>query len=105
MEPRRLRRDRAGVAAYLAGSDLTADLVALLGRWAEPRRPAVLVILDWDPPLADIYPEDELLETFTEAPLVRSGPSAELGPGTLLIIVIDAEGETGYVIADPRATR
>ncbi len=104
MDLRQLRRDRAGVAAALASGALAADIAALLRRWTEPRRPAVLVVLDWDPPYADVYPEDELLEAFPDAPLVQAGPAAEIGPGILLLIVIDAEGETAYAIADPRAS-
>jgi hypothetical protein len=103
VDPIQLRRDRAAVAAYLAGADLAADLVALLGRWIEPGRPAVLVALDWDPPFARVYPEHELLETFPDAPVVPAGPVGALGPGTLLVLVIDVQGETAYVIPDPRA--
>jgi hypothetical protein len=104
MVPLRFRRDRPGVAAYLASGDLAADVAALLRRWTDPRRPAVLVVLDWDPPWADVYPEDELLEAFPDAPMVQAVPAGEIGPGTLLVLVIDAEGETAYTIADPRAS-
>lgn len=96
-------RDRPGVAAYLASGDLTPDLVALLERWTEPRRPAILLVREWDVPFADVYAEDELLEVFPDAPLVRTGLTDEIGPGTLLVFVIDEEGETAYAIADPRA--
>src|SRR4051794_8166227 len=57
----RMRRDRPGVAAYLADGDLTSEMAALLRRWAEPGRPALLIILDWETPFADVYDEDELL--------------------------------------------
>jgi hypothetical protein len=91
------------VAAYLTSDDFAADLAELLGRWAEPGRPALLAARDWDPPSAWLYPEDELLEAFADAPRVAAGPTADLGPGTLLVVIIDLEGETAYVIPDPRA--
>jgi hypothetical protein len=97
-------RNRAGVAAYLASGDLTADLAVLLRRWTGPRRPAVLVVLDWEVPFADVYPEDELLREFPDAPRIDVGPIDEDGPGRLLIYVIDAEGDMVYAIADPRAS-
>jgi hypothetical protein len=93
---------RHEVAAYLASGDIQADLAALLRRWTERRRPAVLVVLDWEPPFADVYPEGELLETFPTAPLIHVAPVEEIGPGALLIFVIDEEGETAYAIPDPR---
>jgi hypothetical protein len=98
-----VRRNRAGVAAYFASGDLTADLAALLRRWTGRRRPAVLVVLDWDIPFAEVYPEDELLREFPDAPRIDVGPIDEDGPGRLLIFVIDEEGEMAYAIADPRA--
>jgi hypothetical protein len=97
-------RNRAGVAAYLASGDLTADLAALLGRWTGRRRPAVLVVLDWDIPFADVYPEAELLREFPDAPRIDVGPIDEDGPGRFLIYVIDEEGDMVYAIADPRAS-
>jgi hypothetical protein len=97
--PRRVHRD---LASDLAGGDLAEVLAALLGRWAGRRRPAVLVALDLDPMLADVYPEDELLATFPTAPLIHAEGVREIGPDTLLVYVIDEEGETGYVIPDPR---
>jgi hypothetical protein len=95
--------DRPGLAAYLAGGELKADLCALLGRWTGRRRPALLLVLDWDTPFAEVYAEDELLEVFADAPLVHSGPIPSLGPGTLLIFVIDEQGETAHAIPDPRS--
>jgi hypothetical protein len=99
------RGDRAGLAGYLAGDGLRPEIAALLGRWAEPGRPALLVALDWDPPFAAVYPEHELLETFPDAPVVFAGPIADVGPGRLLVLVIDEAGETAYLIPDPRAAR
>jgi hypothetical protein len=98
-----LRGDRAGVAAYLASADLAADLAALLRRWTEPGRPALLVVLDWDTPFAEVYPERELIETFPDVPVVPAGLIAEVGPGRLLVVVVDEAGEAAYVIPDPRA--
>lgn len=97
------RCDRAGVVAYLASGDLTAEIIALLGRWTGPDPPAILVVLDWEPPFADVYGADELLEAFPDAPLVCARPLDEIGAGILLIVVIDGDGETAYAIADPRA--
>jgi hypothetical protein len=97
-------RNRAGVAAYLASGDLTADLAVLIRRWTGPRRPAVLVVLDWEVPFADVYPEDELLGEFPDAPRIDVGPIDDDGPGRLLIYVIDEEGDTVYAIADPRSS-
>jgi hypothetical protein len=97
-------RNRAGVAAYLASGDLTADLAALLRCWTGPRRPAVLVVLEWEVPFADVYPEDELLREFPDAPRIDVGPIDEDGSGRFLIYVIDEEGDMVYAIADPRAS-
>ncbi len=99
----RLRGDRGGVAAYLASDDFAAHLAELLGRWTEPGRPAVLAVREWDAPFVWLYPEDELLETVPDAPTIPAGPIGALGPGTLLVVVIDEEGEAAYVIPDPRA--
>jgi hypothetical protein len=98
-QPRGIHRD---LASDLASGDLAEDIAALLRRWAGRRRPAVLVALDLDPMLADVYPEDELLATFPTAPLIHAEGVREIGPDTLLVYVIDEEGETGYVIPDPR---
>ena len=103
MHPLQLRRDRSDVAAYLASGDLADEIAALLRRWTEPGRPALLIVLDWDRPFADVYPERELLETFGDAPLVQAGSTDEDGLARLLIFVIDEEGETAYAIPDPRA--
>ncbi len=97
-----IRRDRPGVAAYLAGGDLTAEIASLLRRWTEPRRPALLVVLDWDPPFADVYAEDELLEVFPDSPLIHTESIGEIVLGIVLVFVIDEEGGTAYSIADPR---
>jgi hypothetical protein len=99
-----LRRDRAGVAEYLAGDGIKEEIVALLGRWTEPGRPAVLVALDWDPPYAEVYPEPDLIEAFPDVPVVSAEEMGEIGPGTLLVLVIDERGETAYAIPDPRAS-
>ena len=90
------------MAAYLAGGDLAEDIATLLRRWTEPGRPALLVVLDWDRPFADVYPEDELLETFADAPLVHAGSNDEDGEARVLVYVIDEQGETVYAIPDPR---
>jgi hypothetical protein len=92
------------VAEYLASDDLQPEIAAMLGRWIEPGRPAVLVALDWEPPFAQVYPEDELLETFPDVPVVPLGPIEDLGPRTLLVVVIDEESETAYLIPNPRAS-
>jgi hypothetical protein len=95
--------DRPGVAAYLASGELAAEIAALLGRWTGRQRPAILVVLDWETPFADVYAEDELLEVFPDASFIHAGPISSIGPGTLLIFVIDEEGEAAYAIPDPRA--
>jgi hypothetical protein len=95
--------DGAGAAAYLASGDLTAEIAALLRRWTDRQRPDVLVVLHWETPFAEVYGEDELLDVFPDAPLIRAEPTGGIGPGRLLVIVIDEEGETAYAIADPRA--
>jgi hypothetical protein len=100
----KLLHERASVAAYLSGADLAADLAALLGRWTEPGRPGVLLVRDGDPPFAKVYPEDELIDAFPDAQVIPAGPIGDLGPGTLLVVVIDVEGETAYVIPDPRSS-
>jgi hypothetical protein len=102
MDPLRLRRTCSDVAAYLAGGELAEDIAALLRRWREPGRPALLVVLDWDRPFAEIYPEDELLETFAKASLVHAGSNDEDGAARVLVYVIDKDGETVYAIPDPR---
>ena len=91
------------MAAYLASGDLASEIAALLRRWTEPRRPALLVVLDWEAPFADVYAEDELLVVFPDAPLFPAGSIEAIGPGMILIVVIDEEGETAYAIADPRS--
>ena len=48
MNTPQIRRDRPGVAAYLARGDLAAEFDALLRRWTGPRRPAILVVFDWE---------------------------------------------------------
>jgi hypothetical protein len=96
--------ERADVAAYLTSDDFAADVADLLGRWDEPGRPALLAVRDWEPTeSAWLYPEEELLGAFPDAPRVPAGPINDLGPGTLLVVVIDEEGETAYIIPDPRA--
>ncbi len=97
-----IRRDRPGVAAYLSGGDLSTEIASLLSRWTEPRRPALLVVLDWDPPFADVYAEEELLEVFPDSPLIHTESIGEVVLGIVLIFVIDEEGETAYAITDPR---
>jgi hypothetical protein len=62
-----------------------------------------LVVLDWETPFADGCTEDELLEVFPEGPLICAEPLGGIGPGRLLVFVIDGEGETAYAIAEPRA--
>jgi hypothetical protein len=104
MDPIQLRRDRADVAEYLAGDDLRPEIAALLERWTEPGRPAVLVALDWDPPFAEVYPEPELIEAFPDVPVVSAEQMGEIGPGALLVLIIDERGETAYAIPDPRAS-
>jgi hypothetical protein len=99
----RIRRDRPGVAAYLASGDLSAEIAALLRRWTGRERPAVLVVVDWELPFADVYGEDELRQAFPDAPLICAEPLGGIGPGRLLVFVIDGEGETAYAIAEPRA--
>ncbi len=104
VDSRHLRQIRDDVAAYLSGGDLTAELGALLRRWTGPSRPAILVVLDWDPPFADVYAEAELLETFPTAPIIHSTAVDEIGSEIMLVYVIDQLGETVYAIPDPRAS-
>ena len=101
MDLLRIRRDRAAVAAHLAGGEIAAGLAALLRRWDDPRRPAILLVRDWDIPFAEVYAQDELLATFPDAPVFHAGPLEDLGPGTLLVVVIDEDGEAAYAIPDP----
>ena len=98
-----LRRSCSQAAAYLAGGEAVDDIAGLLRRWAEPGRPALLVVLDWDTPFAQVYPEDELLESFPDAPRVHAGSNDDDGGARVLVYVIDDQGETAYVIPDPRA--
>ncbi len=98
-----LRRSCSPAAAYLASGEAADDIAGLLRRWAEPGRPALLVVLDWDPPFAQVYPEDELLESFPDAPLVHAGSNDDDGGARVLVYVIDEHGETAYAIPDPSA--
>jgi hypothetical protein len=98
-----LHRSCSETAAYLASGEAAADIAGLLRRWAEPGRPALLVVLDWDPPFAQVYPEDELLESFPDAPLVHAGSNDDDGRARVLVYVIDEQGETAYAISDPSA--
>jgi hypothetical protein len=99
-----LRQVRDDVAAYLSGGELASELAALLRRWSRPSRPAILVAVDWDPPFAEVYAEAELLATFPTAPLIHARAVEDVGPGTVLVYVIDQRGETSYAIPDPRAS-
>lgn len=91
------------VVAQLTRGDVVEDIAELLRRWDEPGRPALLLVRDWDPPFARLYPEDELLETFPEVPLVHIGLNDEDGAPRLLVYVIDERGERAYAIPDPKA--
>jgi hypothetical protein len=102
MDPLRLRRSCSDVAAYLSGGEVSDEIAELLRRWDEPGRPALLIVLDWDRPFAELYPEDELLDAFPDAPLVHAGSTDEDGEPRLLVYVIDHEGEAAYAIPDPR---
>jgi hypothetical protein len=65
----------------------------------------VRMVRDWDPrPFTKVYPKDELLDAFPDVPMVPAGPIGNLGPGTLMVVVIDVEGETAYALPDPRAS-
>jgi hypothetical protein len=70
----RVRRDRAGVANYLAKGDVKPEVAALLRRWTQPNRPAFLFVVDWGPPFAAVYAEDELFESFPAATLTSAEP-------------------------------
>lgn len=98
-----LHNSCSDAAAYLAGGHSADEIATLLRRWHEPGRPALLIVLDWDPPFAEVYHEDELLESFPEAPLVHAGSNDDDGAARILVYVIDHHGETAYAIPDPRA--
>jgi hypothetical protein len=98
----RLRRSCSQAAAYLASGEVSGEIAALFRRWDEPGRPALLVVLDWAPPFAEVYPEDELHENFPDAALVHAGSNNDDGAPTVRVYVIDEKGETAYVVPDPR---
>lgn len=98
-----LRRSCSDAAACLARGEVNDGIAALLRRWAEPGAPALLIVLDWDTPFAEVYPEDELAESFPDAPLVHVGSNDDDGGARVLVYVIDGEGETAYAIPDPLA--
>jgi hypothetical protein len=103
LDPLRFHPVASDAAAYLASGDSGEEIAELVRRWTEPERPALLVVLDWEPPFADMYPEVELQKEFPDAPLVHAGSNDEDGDPRLLVYVIDEQGETVYAIPDPRA--
>jgi hypothetical protein len=98
-----LRRSCSDAAACLAGGEVADDIARLLRRWDEPGEPALLIVLDWDTPFAQVYPEAELRGEFPDAPLVHVGSNDDDGGARVLVYVIDEEGEAAYAIPDPRA--
>ena len=115
MNGRRIRIDRPpdqrgiridhprDLGAHLAGAATKAKLAAILGRWSDPRRPAVLFVLIGEAPFADVFGEDELLTLFPDAPVLHAEPMDRVAPGILRVFIVDERGATIYAIADPRA--
>jgi hypothetical protein len=103
MKRRRIRFDIPSVGAYLAGRATRAKLAEILRRWADPRRPAVLFVVDGEDLFADVFVEDDLLGDFPDAPVVHAEPIGRLAPGLLLIFVVDDRGATIHAVSDPRA--
>ena len=103
MDPLRFRLACSDVAAYLASGHSAEEIASLLRRWEGPDRPALLLVHDWDPPFAEVYPEGELRAAFPDAPLVYAGSNDDDGGARLLVYVIDERGEAVYAIPDPTA--
>jgi hypothetical protein len=103
VNPLQLRRSCSHAAACLAAGEVTDGIARLLRRWDEPAPPALLIVLDWDRPFAEVYPEGERLDAFPDAPLVHVGCNDDDGAARVMVYLIDQEGETAYAIPDPRA--
>ena len=104
MDARKLRFDCPSLGAYLASRATKAKLAEILRRWAGPRHPAVLFVVDGRDWCAGVWAEEDLLGEFPDAPVVLVEPTGWITPGLLLIFVVEDQGATIYAIADPRAT-
>ena len=94
--------DRPSLEAYFSKGIIKAKIAAILQRWTEPRRPALLFVLDGEASFADVYREDELLAAFEDVPVIHAEPIGRVAPGILLVFVVDEQGARIYAIADPR---
>src|SRR6059058_3164011 len=104
MNGRRIRIDHPrDVGVHLARGATQAKLAAILGRWTDLRRPAVLFVLVGEAPFAEVFSEHELLALFPDAPVVHAESIDRVVPGILLVFVVDERGATIYGVADPRA--
>jgi hypothetical protein len=104
MDARQVRFDPPDGGADLVGTAAKARIAAILGRWAGPRRPAILFVLYGEDPFAGVYDELELLDIFPHVPIVHLEPLDRLAPGILLVFIAQERGTTAYAIADPRAS-
>ena len=75
MNGRRIRIDPPpDVGVHLARGATQAKLAAILGRWTDLRRPAVLFVLVGEAPFAEVFSEHELLALFPDAPVIHAEP-------------------------------
>ena len=94
--------DLLSVGDYLSSGAVQATIAAMLRRWTQPRRPAVLLSLTEQVPRAVVLGEDELLAAFQGTPIIDLASGSLDARGSLKVFVFDGHETLGYKIADPR---
>ena len=97
--------DLLSVGDYLSSGAVQATIAAMLRRWTQPRRPAVLLSLTEQVPRAVVLGEDELLAAFQGTPIIDLESGSQDARGSLLVFVFDGHETLGYKMVSPHADR
>src|SRR5215470_5795658 len=97
--------DLLSVGDYLSSGVVQAMIAAMLRRWTQPRRPAVLLSLTEEVPRAVVQGEDELLAAFQGTPIIDLESGSPDARGSLLVFVFDGHETLGYKMVSPHPDR
>ena len=102
MDKRWVVFDVVRVGRYLSSGVVKARFAELLRGWIQDGRPAILLSIDAEIPMAMVHFEDDLRAAFKDTPIIDVESITMNAPGNLLVFVYDGRETMGFSMADPR---